>query len=86
MERKDIQRSVLARGWGGVGMNKSSGYSREKYKKRCDKHSEAWSKVEWSGVGWIWEAYSRTEQIFHLAVCRGKQEKGMDAAWIISTL
>lgn len=57
-------------------MDKSNGYSRRKYERHCDKHWATLRKVEWSGVGWIWEAYSRTRQISHLAVCKGKQEKG----------
>lgn len=49
-------------------MDKSNGYSRRKYEKQCCKHWVTWRKVEWSGVGWIWEAYSGA-WIFHLTVC-----------------
>lgn len=57
-------------------MDMSNGYSRRKYEKQCDKHSVSWSKVEWSGVGWIWEAYSKTLLIFNVTAGDGKQEKG----------
>lgn len=63
-------------------MDKSNGHSRRKYEKRCDKHWTTRSKVEWSGVGWIWEAAGHRRSFIFLCVMANRRKDGCSADYL----
>lgn len=63
-------------------MDKSNWHSRRKYEKHCDKHSMTWSKVEWSGVGRIWEAAGHSGAFILLCVMANRRKEGCTIGYL----